>query len=229
MAKRVLVVGDAGRGKSTSIKTLNPKETFIINCVGKDLPFRGSEKNYTPFDAKKKTGNRFDTDNTSVINRVLKYISEDESMKHIKNVVIDDFQYTMSNEFFRRTGEKSYQKFNDIGYNTWSVINTAKEARNDLIVYVLTHADTSYDDEGNKIVKAKTIGKMVDNYITFEGLFTVVLYSYMEKKDEGFEYGFLTQNTGNNTGKSPEGMFEEMKIPNDLSFVSEKIRSYYGG
>lgn len=224
MSEAVLVVGRSGTGKSKSAETLPPESTFIINVIGKSLPFKGWKTNYTQLTKDNPMGNMIDTDQPPSIIRTLKYVSENRP--EINVIVVDDYQYVMANEYMRRANEVGFKKFVDIGQSSWSLINTARNLRQDLIVIFLTHSDTDFDSDGNKITKAKTIGKMMDNVITLEGMFTVVLYTEIFASEEKRNYYFLTQSSGNNTAKSPEGMFESLKIPNDLQFVVEQMRAY---
>jgi hypothetical protein len=102
--------------------------------------------------------------------------------------------------------------------------------RDDLDIFYLTHSESAFDDStGQKYAKAKTVGKLVDNVITLEGMFTIVIYTEVEKTKEGVKHWFVTQNDGSTTAKSPMGMFEEIKIPNDLKLVKEKLNEYYNG
>lgn len=224
MAQDLLIVGGSGTGKSTSMEKLNPKSTFIINVAKKPLPFKGWKTNYSKLSSENPEGNYVDTDNSGEIIKVLEYVSNKRS--EIKVVVIDDYQYVMANEYMRRTQETGFKKFNDIGQNAWNIVNTVKGLRDDLIVVFMTHSETELDANGNKITKAKTIGKMMDNVITFEGMFTIVLYTDVIKTEDGVRYVFVTQNNGSNTGKSPRGMFEDKLIDNDLTNVLSKIVEY---
>ena len=118
------------------------------------------------------------------------------------------------------------QKFNDIGKNIYSVADIHNKLRDDLIVVYINHPDESTDAMGDRKVRAKTIGKMVDSVVTLEGLFTTVLFTKVKKGKEGMEYSFITQSDGMTTAKSPRGMFETLEIPNDLKFVINKINEY---
>jgi hypothetical protein len=224
LAQEILIVGASGTGKSTSVEYLNPEETFIINVINKPLPFRGWKNNYKPFSKDNLKGNYYYTDNTKLIIEMMKYISD--NMSHIKNIIIDDYQYTFGNEYMRRINETGFKKFSEIGQNTWSIVNTAKQLRDDIMIVFLTHSEIDLDANGNKITKAKTLGKLIDNVITLEGMFTIVLYTELTKTDKGMEYNFITQNDGSNTCKSPRGMFESVKIPNDLSLVRKCVEEY---
>ncbi len=120
-------------------------------------------------------------------------------------------------------------KFTSIGKNIWMLAELPKNLdRDDLDIFYLTHAESAFDDStGSKFMKAKTVGKLVDNVITLEGMFTIVIYTEVEKTKEGVKHWFVTQNDGSTTAKSPMGMFDEVKIPNDLNLIKEKLNEYY--
>lgn len=117
-------------------------------------------------------------------------------------------------------------KFTSIATNLAQIAKLPKDFRDDLIVIFLTHAEESTDINGHRRVKAKTVGKMIDNSLTLEGLFSIVLFGRVKKTDEGVEYVFETQNNGENTCKTPIDMFDSSEIPNDLSIVTEAILNY---
>lgn len=223
----IAIVGKSGTGKSTSygqfpeleIKGLDPKDTVIINVAGKDLPFRGWKKFYNGKISEK--GNYFESSDADMIAKAITHVSDQRS--DIKNIVVDDSQYIMAFEFMRRAKESGYGKFADIGVNIGKVVTAARQTRNDLKVYFLWHPEQD-KDVGYKM---KTVGKMVDDYLTLEGLFTVVLYSRVSKgADNKPSYEFVTNNDGEYPGKSPVGMFKDLYIPNDLGLVSETIDKY---
>ena len=225
MGQGILVIAESGSGKSTSIDKLDPKETFIINIANKPLPFRGWRKNYTIWSKDNPSGNMYDKATPANIEAALKYVSE--KRPEIKNIVIDDFQYMSSFEFFERVDEKGYEKFTQIGAHLARVARLPKDLREDLMVFILTHAEESTDMEGKKKFKAKTIGKMVDEKLTLEGLFSIVLFGKVKKdKDGNIRYVFETSNNGENTCKSPRGMFQSFEIENDLQLVKEAIIAY---
>jgi hypothetical protein len=226
----IAIVGESGTGKSSSygqipeigVKGLNPKETVVINVAGKDLPFRGWKKLYTG--KLSEGGNYFESSDAVAISASIKYISDSRS--DIKNIVIDDSQYVMAFEFMRRAKENGYGKFADIGVNLGKVIEAARISRRDLKVYFLWHPEK--DNSGS--LKMKTVGKMVDDYLTLEGLFSVVLYTKVEKAaDNKVSYKFVTNNDGQYPAKSPVGMFKDLYISNDLGLVSESIDKYNEG
>lgn len=219
MSTPVLINGASGTGKSRSIVGLNPVETFIIAALAKDLPFKGWRKKYIPLS--KDGGNYLVTDDYTLINKTMDYV--DKQRPEIKTLIIDDSQYLMANEFMRRHsttggGNAVFQLYNEIGDHFWHLIMNARLLRQDLTVIFLHHSETS--EAGN--TKAKTIGKMLDDKVVIEGMFSIVLNTAM---DNG-KYFFETQNNGNNTTKSPEGMFDEKRIPNDLNFVVQSIHKY---
>jgi len=221
MANIILVIGESGSGKSTATRTLKSDETFLIRVTDKDLPFQGWRKNYITYDKITGTGNMITSYNPATLIKALALAKEDQ---HIKTVVIDDLQYLMSFEFMERAKESGWQKFTDIAQNTYNVISAAKALRVDQTVIFLCHSTDEYFDGGRK-TKIKTIGKMLDEKITIEGMFTIVLLSQIEKTETGLKYWFYTNNDGTTTAKSPEGMFDE-KIPNDLNAVLERIKTY---
>ena len=226
MSELIAIVGQTGTGKSTSVETLDPKETVIISIVDKPLPFRGWKQNYTT--GIQQGGNYAVTADTSKICSILKYVSKDRP--EIKQIIIDDAQYIMSTEFMNRALEAGWQKFTDIGKHMWDVVNTAKSLREDIKVFVLSHDETVQENFAPKR-KMKTIGKMLDEKITLEGLFTIVLYTNVQKNKEKneLEYTFITQNDGTTTAKSPRGMFAKLNIQNDLAEIVKTIDEYYQG
>lgn len=224
MARVVLILGKSGTGKSRSIKMLDPKTTALINVISKELPWRGWTKQYTAMDSKTGKGNMICIDDSEKIWSTIQYINEQR--QDIKTIVIDDFQYTMCNEFMRRhssagKGNGVFQLYNEIGDHAWNLIFNTRFCRKDLTIVFLSHSEN--DDQGG--TKMKTIGKMLDDKVSPEGMFTVVLNTYVS---DG-QYYFQTQNNGSNTSKSPEGMFNSDKIPNDLKLVIDSIQKYDEG
>ncbi len=222
-ATAVLVVGEAGSGKSTSIESLPNEETFIINVSSKPLPFKGWKSKYTEFNKQNPKGNVLSSDNTEVILPALDHISA--SRPEIKYVVIDDSQYIYANKYMSLAKQAGFTKFTDIALDMHRLAMKPKVLRDDLFVFFLCHAEEGTDINSNRRLKAKTLGKMIDNTITYEGLFSIVLFTYKEDTKNGIEYGFTTNGDPNSTAKSPRGMFEQ-KIPNDLLKVVEGIKAY---
>jgi hypothetical protein len=224
MAQSVLVIADSGTGKSTSIRNLLPKETFIINIANKPLPFKGWKKNYTNISKENPKGNMTSASTAPGIIKAMQHVND--KMPHINTLVIDDWQYMSSFEYFDRANEKGYDKFTQIAANLAQVAKMPKDMRDDLTIFFLTHSEESTDINGHRKVKAKTVGKMIDNALTLEGLFSIVLFGRVKKTEDGLEYGFDTQNNGENTCKSPMGMFDDPFINNDLQLVKDCIIKY---
>lgn len=219
MSNAILILGESGTGKSTSIKNLDSNETFIISVLNKPLPFRGYKKKYRAERDGEKLVNYYFTDRSDYIEKSIKRIAD--YRPDIKNIIIDDFQYMMSGEFMRRAKERGFDKFTDIGLQAWNVLSKLLTYRDNLNIFVLSHTESNQDG----VSKIKTIGKMLDEKITIEGLFTVVLHT--DVNDSG--YNFLTQFDGKKIAKSPDGMFEDKLIDNDLQFVIDKINEYNEG
>lgn len=227
MAQEILLIGEAGTGKTSSFRTLDPKETFILNVAKKPLPFKGWKTNYTAISKENAQGNYYSSDNADALVRTMKHIND--NMPHIKVVIVDDFQYLMANEYMRRANERGFDKFTDIAKHAWEVAHAGKNLRDDITFIMVGHAEDSTDLKGSRKLKFKTIGKLVDNVITMEGLFTVVLFTDVHTNGENtVQYRFQTnQSDGGNTCKSPMGMFTETFIPNDMSSVIDTINNYY--
>lgn len=200
MGLPVLILGESGTGKTTSLRNCTPERFGVINVSKKPLPFRSQLKPYKSDDYGKITG-------------ALK-------LAKTPSIVIDDSQYLMVNAFMRRSKEKGYDKYTDIANAHWSLIEfIISNLPDSMIVYLMSHIDR--DQQGNE--KAKTVGRMIDQYITLEGLFTIVLKTRVV---DG-RYTFQTHNSGFDTVKTPLGMFEADEIDNDLLLVDDAIRSYY--
>jgi hypothetical protein len=229
MSSSVAIVGLSGTGKSTSyaefpelgIKGLNPKSTVIINVSAKDLPMRGGSNLYKGKISE--GGNYMESSNAGDIAKVIEYINE--KRKDITNIVIDDAQYIMAFEFMARAKETGYAKYSDLGVNINKVLTAARNSGQNLKIYFLWHPEQNSLGQ----YKMKTCGQLIDNYLTLEGLFTVILYSSVTNVNNKVEYQFITNNDGVFPAKSPFGMFKDLYIKNDLGFVSEKIDEYYSG
>lgn len=201
MGVPVLILGESGSGKSASMRNFKPGEIGIINVSGKPLPFR----------------NQLKTVNTDNYEDIVKTIIAAKA----KALVIDDAQYLMANEFMRTAKVTGYQKFTDLALNFWKLIQVViNNLPPDKIVYFMAHVER--DANGNE--KMKTIGKLLDEKITIEGLFTIVLKTVVQDR----HYQFATQTNGQDTVKTPMGMFDDLLIENDLKMVDSTIREYYG-
>ena len=206
MGECVFVYGKSGSGKSRSLINFGEDEIFLVNTIGKRLPFRRKFK----YEIK--------TDDFNKIANGLRKMPT-------KTAVIDDSGYLMTNAFMRghsapKSGSSTFDLYNDIADSFWSLITVIKnELPDDVIVYMIMHEDTT--DYGE--TKLRTIGKLLSEKVCIEGMSTVVLRCVVR---DG-KHLFITQSDGNDISKSPEGMFE-LEIENDLKFVDDSIRSYWG-
>lgn len=199
MAILCMLYGQSGTGKSTSLRNFDPEEVAVINVSGKPMPFRTKFKTY----------------NTDDYSKIINAMAQTER----KSIVIDDATYLMVGEFMRNAKVAGYQKYTDMACSFNNLIEFASRLPDDYIVYFIGHSDQA--DDGRE--HFKTIGKMLDNYVTVEGKFTIVLKTVVQ---DG-RYMFSTHNNGQDTVKSPMGMFEEDYIDNDLKAVDVAIREYW--
>lgn len=208
MSISALILGESGTGKSTSLRNLDPAQTLLIQAIRKPLPFRSSD--WKPV---KEGGNIIVTDQAADIIKAMRKTTR-------QVIVIDDWQYILANEYMRRTDETGYQKFTDIGRKAWDILSAASDLVDGKRVYILAH--TQSDEHGHS--RIKTIGKMLDDKITPEGMFSIVLNTAVQNGN----YLFATRNNGSNTTKSPIGLFDDELIDNDLAAVDAAIFTYYG-
>lgn len=202
----VLIIGKSGSGKSTSLRNFKKEDVGIINVIAKPLPFKNTNELIT-----------VNTDNYADIRTVL------EKSK-AKSIVIDDAGYLITNQFMRKHanaggGNAVFSLYNDIADNFWTLTEIVKTLPPDKIVYFIMHEDKN--DFGD--IKPKTIGKLIDEKVCLEGLFSIVLRA--KKVDKN--YYFFTQSTENDVAKSPIGMFNDLYIENDLKSVDNVIRDFY--
>lgn len=210
MSTPVFILGESGTGKTASLRNLDPSNTLLIQAVKKPLPFRSNEWKFAT--KENPDGSIFPTDNAHTIIKAMERTQKDV-------IVIDDFQYIMANEFMRRSAEKGFDKFTEIGRNVWNIVTAASALEGNKRVYMLSHIEQN--DMGR--TKIKTIGKMLDEKITLEGMVTIVLRTQVQDGS----YLFSTRNNGNDTVKSPMGLFDSDYIENDLAMVDKAIVDYY--
>lgn len=211
MSTSIFILGQSGSGKSTSLRNLDPKRVLLIQSIRKPLPFRSANWQYIT--AENPNGSILVSDDPQEIANHITYAKR-------PIIIIDDFQYVMANEFMRRSAERGFDKFTEIGVNAWNIITAANNAHPRKRIYILSHTE---EDQLGK-TKIKTIGKMLDEKITLEGMVTICLQTAVVNS----QYIFTTQNNGNNTVKSPMGMFSTDHIENDLNVVDQAICDYYG-
>lgn len=227
MSNLVIILGASGTGKSTSIKTLNPDETVVLNVLGKDLPFKGSRANYT-----REKKNLIQSSNWDSITNMMQSISK--NMPTVHNIVIDDAIYIMRTEFFDRSRERGYDKYNELADHFRRIIATGNSLRSDITVFMMLHTEPVEADGSVIGYKASTVGKLLDKMYSPVESVSITLFSQPKYDDKGKPtFGFWTHPMKVNgieiPAKSPDEMFEEDFIPNSLQLVIDKMKEYYGG
>ena len=235
MANSILVLGNSGQGKSSSmfpnkdlqIKGLKPEETFIINVAKKPLPFRGYKKFYQEFDRQTKKGNLLNSNSAS---EIINYITNIPKLGKFKNVIIDDANYLLTGEYMSRAKEAGFAKYTDLAKNFYDVLTAGINLPSDMNFIMFAHTEV---EEG--AYKLKTVGKLIDSQINPNGFFTYCLVSSTYVDTEGKTvYGFYTNSTRDDRGlvvpaKTPYGVFKDLIIPNDMGYVIDEIEKYNRG
>lgn len=230
MGQRIAIVGAPTKGKSTSalpnkdigIEGLNPLETIIISFSGKQMPVRGANTMY-PRDKKLSEGGRFwYCEDVKLLPKVIKYIND--ARPEIKNILLEDMQYSMSSEYMSRAKENGYGKFVDIGVNFAAWMKAIQDSRDDLFCWIIWHPENA---EKN-LYNMKTLGNMIDTYLNPEGLMDLIFHADCEKNSKGsMDYFLVINNDGKYPARTPNGMFADLHIPNDLGKVRKAIEEYY--
>ena len=215
MAEKILIESKSGSGKTTSLRHLDPEKTMVIQVVKKRLPFPEA-KNWKMWDKDSQTGSIFQTTSFEGVQAVIQKMEEVGK----KIIVIDDFVYLFASRVMADVDTKGYEKWSFLGKAYYDLINTIDSIDDDMRVYILTHTDT---DE-NGFVKMKTAGKLVDNLLTPEGQFNIVLGA--RRTETGAV--FITNGSTVDPYKSPMEMFKDKEIPNDLKTVDDTICNFYG-
>lgn len=224
MATTILIAGKTGTGKTSAIRTLDPKETLILRVINRTLPFKfagiyGKEqKNML---------------STPTYDSVLKALEWADKQKHIKNIVITDGTYIIRQEYFRKANQTGYQKYTDMAVHMQQVLKAIQECRDDIKVFMEYHVESIVTDSGAMEYKPSTVGKLLDSQYNILENVDIVLFTQPQYEDKKITYGFVTNRTIDRNGaeipaKSPIGMFDEMFIPNDLALVAKAIDEYYG-
>lgn len=222
MANLCMLLGKSGTGKSTSIKTLDPKETIVINVLGKRLPFKGSNSLYN-----KENKNLFRLDDYTQVIKLL-----EQAPQTVKNIVIDDSIYIMRKEYFSRAKEVGYGKYTELAQHFQQIVSTCERMRDDLNIFLILHSEDITSDNTTTGYKVSTIGKLLDTQYNPIEVVPMVLYSSVKYDDKGnATYGFYTHRTKEGSveipAKTPAEMFTEDFIPNDLGLVVKAMAEYY--
>ena len=226
MANAVILLGKSGTGKSSSIKGLNPKETVVLNVLGKKLPFKGSSKLYN-----QESKNLFRVDDYTQVINMLQGI--DKNAPYVHNIIIDDAIYIMRKEYFKRAKETGYGKYTELAMHFQQIISTIESMREDINVFLILHSEDVQSDKTTIGYKVSTIGQLIDNQYNPVEVVPMVLYSSIKYDDKGAAtYGFYTHRFMDGMveipAKSPTDMFTEDFIPNDLGVVVKAMKEYYG-
>ena len=215
MAKVIGIMGESGSGKTTSMRDLDPKSTFYIDCDKKGLSWKGWRNQYS-FEKL----NYMATDTIGTVEQILDKINTQDNMKHIKVVVIDTLNGLMVADEVRRMKEKGYDKWQDLAQCVWELLDKLYTLRDDLTIIVICHSQTQKDEDGYVFTRIKTSGKKLDK-LNVESKLTTVLYAIAK---DG-EYVFQTK-ANNSTAKTPMGAFEADEIPNNIVDVLKALKDY---
>jgi hypothetical protein len=229
MSNVICLAGLSNTGKSTSLKYLEPSETFIVSCTNKQLQIPGFRKKYikVSIEDNKLVGNWLVSNDYARIAKILKVVSQ--SRPDIKTVVIDDLNYLLSNEIMNSAEEKGYEKFTRQAKNYYDIINNAQSLRDDLTVVMISHIINDGTDI-EPFWKLYTSGKMLDKTVNLDGLFSYIIYTdkYVDENDE-VQYRFMTKTNGNDTCRSVAGCFADKYIEPNMKLVIDTINKFESG
>lgn len=209
------IMGESGAGKTSSMRTLDPKTTVYIDCDKKGLSWKGWREQYST-----KNKNYVKTDYPQVVLQALQKINEQDNLKKIKTVVIDTINGLMVADEMRRTKEKGYDKWQDLAQSIYDLVDYALTCRDDLNVIFVAHTQTDHDDNGYMFTRIKTSGRKLDK-ICIESKFPVVLLAKVVDGNHVFE-----THANFSTAKTPFGAFEDNEIPNDMQKVLDVLKEY---
>ena len=229
MSNVICLAGLSNTGKSTSLKYLEPSETFIVSCTNKQLQIPGFRKKYikVSIEDNKLVGNWLVSNDYARIAKILKVVSQ--SRPDIKTVVIDDLNYLLSNEIMSSAEEKGFEKFTRQAKNYYDIINNAQNLRDGLTVVMISHIINDGTDM-EPFWKLYTSGKMLDKTVNLDGLFSYIIYTdkYVDENDE-VQYRFMTRTNGNDTCRSVAGCFADKYIEPNMKLVIDTINKFESG
>ena len=211
----ILIMGESGSGKTTSMRGLDPSTTMYIDCDKKGLAWKGWKSQYNT-----ESKNYFACDDPDIVLTLLKRVNREDQFQHVTVCVIDTLNGMMVADEMRRSKEKGYDKWQDLAFSVYSIVDYALTVRDNLTVIFTAHSQTDHDENGYLFTRTKTSGKKLDK-IVLESKFPVVL---LAKGDNG-QYVFETH-ANHSTAKTPLGAFEGNQIPNDITAVLEALKEY---
>lgn len=222
MAKTILICGKTGTGKTTSIRNLNPDETVIFRVINRTLPFK-----YVGKYVEQK--NLFTTPKYEDVLKGLKWAN---AQKNIKNIVITDGTYIIRQEYFSKAQEVGYAKYTAFAVHMQQILKAIQDCRDDMKVFMEYHVEMNTLESGASEYKPSTVGKLLDNQYNVLENVDIVLFADPRIEDKDIFYEFVTNRSVDRNGieipaKSPMGMFDTLRIPNDLAEVAKKIDEYY--
>lgn len=216
----ILVVGASGSGKSSSLRNLDPKSTFVITPNSKPLPFRGSRAKYN-----KENKTLAVVKTLPGLGQALEAINK--NAPHIKTVIIEDFNHQLTARVMADANKAGFAKWGQLAQDTYNALLQAEETyRDDLTIVVLAHSETSMDSNGVSKTTLATVGKMLDNQVKIPSYATYMFHAVIRDGENGPEYVFQTNSAEGREAKSPMGCFNELYIDNDLAKILETIDKY---
>lgn len=227
MANLICLAGLSNSGKSTSLRTLDPKSTFIISCTNKQLQIPGFRKKYPKVEVKegKLVGNWLVSNNYAQIEKILKAVNK--TRPDIKVIILDDINYLLSNETFENAQTKGYEKFTILAKNYYDLITDCQLLNDNLTVVVISHIE-NFGTDLDPQFRLWTTGRMLTNQINLDGMFSYIIYSerYIDDDDDEVHYRFKTRTDGNDTCRSVAGCFTEKYVEPDMKAIIDRINEF---
>lgn len=243
----IVLAGFSNSGKSTSLRYLPPKETFIINVNNKQLAIPGFKKNYTKFhkeevlgedgnpvvvlkDGKSVTkmrwvGNYYQSDEYTKLHKVINIVDRKNDVKYL---VVDDINYLLGQDTMAMATTASREKYSVFAYNYNSILHRLMSMRDDIQVIIISHL---MKEEETGFVKMISNSKMLDKSINIDGLFNYIIYAerLVDDLDNSVQYKFRTRTNGYDTCRSTAGCFKELYIEPNIKACIDRINAFENG